>query len=177
MNHSLLFLFSCREQDGCDYQAFLEEEEESKEEGEESRYLNDEETQKDHFIADIIHGGEALLFLPIRNPQKDQIHEEEEKKPQETVFDDSDDNFLSVGSSPTSEIEYSNGKPTKEESSIRDIDAAYSTDCTSDADEDEPISTVPENTNHPGFVVDNETYSGKISTALRHINSIINNAR
>lgn len=146
----------------CDYQAFIEEEEESKEgeeEEEESGYLNGEEIQKNHLVADIIQGGEALLFLPIRNPQKDQIHEEEEKKPQEPVFDDSDDNFLSVGSSPTSEIEYSKGQPTKEEISIRDIDAAYTTDCTSDTDDDGPISTIRANTNQPAFVVDDKTYS------------------
>lgn len=65
----------CRNQNGYENYLFSDEEEEEEEELEErhSFHVHGHQyyTENDHLVADIIHGGEALKFLPNDNLQKD----------------------------------------------------------------------------------------------------------
>ncbi|OMP02155.1 Ribosomal protein L34Ae [Corchorus olitorius] len=69
-----------RSQNEYDYAMFSEEEEEEEEEeayGE--RFYRVNCMENDHLVADIIHGGESLVFLPETNFQKPQVDDFEEE--------------------------------------------------------------------------------------------------
>ncbi|GAV85428.1 DUF1666 domain-containing protein, partial [Cephalotus follicularis] len=59
-----------RTQDGYDYTSFSDEEEEEYDD----TYYHVETAEKDHLVADIIHGGESLVFLPNNCYQRHQQH-------------------------------------------------------------------------------------------------------
>ncbi|KAA8542707.1 hypothetical protein F0562_023794 [Nyssa sinensis] len=115
-----------RTQEGYEFGAFSEEEEE--EEEEDNEYFHVDCTEKDHLVADIIGGGESLVFLRNRNLQKDQIFAEEIVNHHEPVDEETDESFITEQSSiygtPASESEHN----MEEEIPKGDTDSAYNCD-------------------------------------------------
>lgn len=73
---------------------FSEEEEEGEEEDNDRYNFHGESTEKDHLVADIIHGGESLVFLHDNSFYRDQDHVQEFVEPQkEHVVEDQDESF------------------------------------------------------------------------------------
>lgn len=79
---------------------FSEDEEEEEEELEErhSFHVHDQQyyTENDHLVADIIHGGEALKFLPNDNLQRDRISfsDQEFISARESLIEEDQDDVL-----------------------------------------------------------------------------------
>lgn len=107
--HILFSFFSCRNEDEYEFGTFSEEEEEEEEEEENNSYNYQKCMEKDHLVADIIHGGEALSFLHNKNVRMDRILVEEivdnihDDDP--IIEDELDELFESVCSSPASKLE------------------------------------------------------------------------
>lgn len=95
------------------------------EEEEESGYIQGEYKERDHLVADIIHSGEALQFLPVRSLQKDLIFGEEDDNCHEPVYEESQEAFHS----PASESEEHDGEEEIEEEILaRDTDSVFNSD-------------------------------------------------
>ncbi|KAI7985444.1 hypothetical protein LOK49_LG14G00220 [Camellia lanceoleosa] len=110
-----------RTQDVYDFAMYTDEEEED----EESGYIQGEYKERDHLVADIIHSGEALQFLPVRSLQKDLIFGEEDDNCHEPVYEESQEAFHS----PASESEEHDGEEEIEEEILaRDTDSVFNSD-------------------------------------------------
>uniref|UniRef100_A0A5B7BZN7 Ribosomal protein L34Ae n=1 Tax=Davidia involucrata TaxID=16924 RepID=A0A5B7BZN7_DAVIN len=136
-----------RTHEGYEIGVFSDEEEE-----EEDGYFHFECTERDHLVADIIHGGEALVFLPTRNPQNDKIFAEETVNHHEPVVDEAftATEQSSIYGTPTSESEHDE----EEEIPTRDTDSAYH-------DGGGLTSPIIINLNQSGSVINDETSNEK----------------
>ncbi|GMQ11279.1 hypothetical protein CsSME_00053970 [Camellia sinensis var. sinensis] len=106
-----------RTQDVYDFAMYTDEDDEEEENG----YIQGEYKERDHLVADIIHSGEALQFLPVRSLQKDLIFGEEDDNCHEPVYEESQEAFHS----PASESEEHDGEEEIEEEILaRDTDSA-----------------------------------------------------
>lgn len=93
-----IFLFCRRAQNEYDYNLLSEEEEEEEEAYDNDRYFHGESTENHHhhLVADIIHGGESLVFLHDNSLYGDQDHVQEFINPHDehvTADDDRDGSF------------------------------------------------------------------------------------
>lgn len=93
-----IFKFCCRTQNEYDYNLLSEEEEEEEEVYGNDRYFRGESTEKDrhHLVADIIRGGESLVFLHDNSLYGDQDNVQEFINPPDehvTADDDRDESF------------------------------------------------------------------------------------
>ncbi|KAK6249663.1 hypothetical protein SCA6_003668 [Theobroma cacao] len=130
-----------RNQNGYDYSMFSEEEEAQEEEEEEyaDRFYRVNCMEKDHLVADIIHGGESLLFLPDNSFQTIQNDgaEESNNPPDHQLTSEDQENasytteqFSAHDSSPCSDSEHDDGDtelldgeiPTKDADSLCNSD-------------------------------------------------------
>ncbi|THG16531.1 uncharacterized protein LOC114272993 isoform X1 [Camellia sinensis] len=110
-----------RTQDVYDFAMYTDEDDEEEENG----YIQGEYKERDHLVADIIHSGEALQFLPVRSLQKDLIFGEEDDNCQEPVYEESQEAFHS----PASESEEHDGEEEIEEEILaRDTDSVFTSD-------------------------------------------------
>ncbi|XP_030937238.1 uncharacterized protein LOC115962527 isoform X1 [Quercus lobata] len=107
-----------------------EAEVEVEEEEEDERYFHVECNEKDLLVADIIGGGESLLFLP-KHPRRNQTLSEEFITPQESLFEDPDEDSaleienLSVKCVHESDGEHDVEDVFEEEIPTRDADSVY----------------------------------------------------
>lgn len=107
-----------------------EEVEVEEEEEEDERYFHVECNEKDLLVADIIGGGESLLFLP-KHPRRNQTLSEEFITPQESLFEDPDEDSaleienLSVKCVHESDGEHEVEDVFEEEIPTRDADSVY----------------------------------------------------
>ncbi|KAF5934148.1 hypothetical protein HYC85_030319 [Camellia sinensis] len=110
-----------RTQDVYDFAMYTDEDDEEEENG----YIQGEYKERDHLVADIIHSGEALQFLPVRSLQKDLIFGEEDDNCHEPVYEESQEAFHS----PASESEEHDGEEEIEEEILaRDTDSVFTSD-------------------------------------------------
>ncbi|CAL5442238.1 unnamed protein product [Camellia sinensis] len=110
-----------RTQDVYDFAMCTDEDDEEEENG----YIQGEYKERDHLVADIIHSGEALQFLPVRSLQKDLIFGEEDDNCHEPVYEESQEAFHS----PASESEEHDGEEEIEEEILaRDTDSVFTSD-------------------------------------------------
>lgn len=82
----------CRNQNGYEYISEDEEEEEQEEEQEE-RYFYVGCDEKDHLVADIIRGGDALLFSPNHHHQRNPTLPEEFMSPVDSLNEDPNEDY------------------------------------------------------------------------------------
>ncbi|XWS37652.1 hypothetical protein CRYUN_Cryun19dG0063400 [Craigia yunnanensis] len=131
-----------RTQNGYDYSMFSEEEEEEEEEYAADRYnYRVNCMEKDHLVANIIHGGESLVFLPDNSFHRTQNDVEESMNPHVDQLITSEDQeyasysteqFSAHDSSPCSDSEHHDEDddtdlldqeiPTKNEDSLQNFD-------------------------------------------------------
>ncbi|XP_057480884.1 uncharacterized protein LOC130767856 isoform X2 [Actinidia eriantha] len=131
-----------RNQDGYDFALFSDDEEENK-------YFRDEYTDRDHLVADIISGGEALQFLPTGNPRNDLCCDEAE-----ATYEEPEEDFRS----PASESEFEGEDDIEGEiPETEDTDSAFNSD-TNDCGDTTQLTM---NQDKSGLVADDETLEEK----------------
>ncbi|XP_059642783.1 uncharacterized protein LOC132284675 [Cornus florida] len=130
--------FLQRNQGEYEYGLFTDEEEE-----EDNGYFHVECTEKDHLVADIIRGGEALSFLPTSSIQEDQIFSEEIFTHQ-PIFEKSDDSFVTEHSSmyntPVSESEIDGEEVVEEQILTRKNVSTYHISNTNNVETTSPMN-------------------------------------
>ncbi|KAK2984968.1 hypothetical protein RJ640_003702 [Escallonia rubra] len=129
---SLMMAICNRNQDEFEFGVFSEEEEEEEEETD-CYYV--EGSEKDHLVADIIHGGEGLSFLPSRSTHNDYVAKGK-VNPEEPITEESVENFgteqyLSVYSSTASGSE-AGWEDQEEGVGDKDLESANNSDATDD---------------------------------------------
>ncbi|XP_022738105.1 uncharacterized protein LOC111290871 [Durio zibethinus] len=126
-----------RTQNGYDYSMFSEEEEEEEEEGYAADRYNYRVNcvEKDHLVADIIHGGESLIFLSDNSFHRTENDVEESMNLHEDpLTSDSTEQFSAHDSSPRTDSEHDNDDINlqDEEIPIKDADSLQNFDVNQD---------------------------------------------
>ena len=119
-----------------------EEEELEEEEGEEieERYCHEESSKRDHLVADIICGGETLLFWHNnKEPQSIHSFSEEFITPQESLCEESEEN----NASDTETSLYVHRSPQVSDLEVEETDAAEDEDENAARDADSVPYPVP----------------------------------
>lgn len=131
-----------------------EEEQEKEEEEEEDMYFHGECMEKDdHLVADIVHGGESLLFLSVdgrrRRPVKDHVHGD-------------DYNYYFPQKDLVQKSQLHDCDKEEEEIHMSDTDTDTDTDAVHNFGpiETDPTSPITINLTESGLVADDETYDG-----------------
>ncbi|KAK3021563.1 hypothetical protein RJ639_046088 [Escallonia herrerae] len=155
-------LFFQRNQDEFEFGVFSEEEEE-----EETDCYYVEGSEKDHLVADIIHGGEGLSFLPTRSTQNDYFSKGK-VNPEEPITEESVENFgteqyLSVYSSTASGSE-AGWEDVEEGVGDKDLESADNSDATDDEFSSPMMMDLKSNCN--GQYGNRKTENEKIDTSF-----------
>lgn len=153
-----------RTQHGSAVGLFLDDEEE------EDIYFHEEECMEkdDHLVADIVDGGESLLFLPVNRPVKDQDLEHHEETISSSTTPRGDYNYFfhqeessDDHNSLVQESEVHDDKEDEAEEEIptsdTDADAVYNFG----PNEGDPTSPITINLTKSGLVADDETHDEK----------------
>lgn len=122
----------------------------------------------DHLVADIVHGGESLLFLPVNRPVKDQDLEHHEETISSSTTPRGDYNYFfhqeessDDHNSLVQESEVHDDKEDEAEEEIptsdTDADAVYNFG----PNEGDPTSPITINLTKSGLVADDETHDEK----------------
>ncbi|XP_057992646.1 uncharacterized protein LOC110648640 isoform X2 [Hevea brasiliensis] len=160
-----------RSQNGYEYNLFSDE----KEEVDSETCYYTEPREKDHLVADIIHGSDSLVFLSNTSiAQRTQNHVQEfvnSRQPVEGEDDDctfaSDEQFY-VLASADSESEHNDAdhmvEEEEEEMTARDADSVQD----SAPDHGSPTTTIATNRQKSGLVDSDENYGGYINQELEN---------
>nr|DAD31790.1 TPA_asm: hypothetical protein HUJ06_010641 [Nelumbo nucifera] len=151
-----VFNFLCRKtkHKSTDYEdqvGYFEEEEEEQEEEEEEEedrlYFSVECTEKEDLVADIIHGGEALLFLPTKRLEKNKTLLEERPGSDESIFEGLGEIFLEeqsfICSLPASKLEHDSEDKGDETCTSSHSDSLFATPMQTSSPDEDVLATIP----------------------------------